>query len=94
MYWHSIQVAISASGTVLGADLNKIKAGGDGIGLRVYDPGYVNTTAVKSKICFIDGNKGILRYRGYPIEQVCLIPQNFLLAAFPPIHISMRLCIA
>ena len=50
--------------------MNKIKAGGDGVGLRMYDPGYVNTTAVVSRICFIDGAKGILRYRGYPIEQV------------------------
>lgn len=40
------------------------------MGLRVYDPGYINTAAVVSKICFIDGAKGILRYRGYPIEQV------------------------
>lgn len=36
----------------------------------MYDPGYINTAAVVSKICFIDGAKGILRYRGYPIEQV------------------------
>ena len=64
------QVPVSAGGTILGTDLGKIKAGGDGVGLRMYDPGYVNTAAVKSRICFIDGNKGILRYRGYPIEQV------------------------
>ena len=65
-----VQVNIGAGGSILGSDLNKIKAGGDGIGLRMYDPGYVNTTAVISRICFIDGAKGILRYRGYPIEQV------------------------
>ena len=64
------QVQISAGGTVKGSDLGKIKAGGDNIGLRVYDPGYVNTAAVISKICFIDGDLGILRYRGYPIEQI------------------------
>lgn len=67
---HWPQVPVSAGGTILGTDLAKVKAGGDGVGLRMYDPGYVNTAAVKSKICFIDGNKGILRYRGYPIEQV------------------------
>lgn len=65
-----MQVPISEGGTVQGTDVGKIKAGGDGVGLRVYDPGYVNTAAVISKICFIDGNKGILRYRGYPIEEV------------------------
>ena len=66
------QMEISEGGTIKGSDLNKVKAGGDGIGLRMYDPGYVNTTAVISKICFIDGANGILRYRGYPIEQVLL----------------------
>ena len=65
-----MQVNIGEGGTIQGSDLNKIKAGGDGVGLRMYDPGYVNTTAVISRICFIDGAKGILRYRGYPIEQV------------------------
>jgi hypothetical protein len=64
------QIPVSEGGTIKGSDLGKIKAGGDGVGLRMYDPGYVNTTAVISKICFIDGNKGILRYRGYPIEEV------------------------
>lgn len=39
-------------------------------GLRVYDPGYVNTAVTSSSITFIDGEKGILRYRGYPIEQL------------------------
>jgi citrate synthase len=66
----SFQIPISEGGTIKGADVGKIVAGGDGVGLRVYDPGYVNTAAVISKICFIDGNKGILRYRGYPIEEV------------------------
>jgi citrate synthase len=69
-----VQINVGDGGTIQGSDLNKIKAGGDGIGLRMYDPGYVNTTAVISRICFIDGAKGILRYRGYPIEQVRLSP--------------------
>jgi hypothetical protein len=77
-----MQVSISAGGTILGTDLNKIKAGGDGIGLRMYDPGYVNTTAVISRICFIDGAKGVLRYRGYPIEQVQTLPWRSFTATF------------
>ncbi|GAA5998023.1 uncharacterized protein JCM10292_002269 [Rhodotorula paludigena] len=39
-------------------------------GLRVYDPGFMNTAVVQSRITFIDGEKGILRHRGYPIEQL------------------------
>ncbi|GAA5952696.1 hypothetical protein JCM21900_000406 [Sporobolomyces salmonicolor] len=39
-------------------------------GLRVFDPGFMNTAVIQSKITFIDGEKGILRYRGYPIEQL------------------------
>ena len=61
---------ISEHGTLRGIDLKNIIAGGDGIGLRVYDNGYGNTTACRSKISYIDGDAGILRYRGYPIEQL------------------------
>lgn len=39
-------------------------------GLRVFDSGYQNTAVVRSKICFIDGEKGVLEYRGYPIEEL------------------------
>jgi citrate synthase len=38
--------------------------------LRIYDPGYMNTISSTSKICYIDGDKGVLEYRGYPIEQL------------------------
>ena len=38
--------------------------------MMTYDPGYGNTAACKSNITYIDGDKGILRYRGYPIEQL------------------------
>lgn len=48
----------------------QIKAGGDGNGLTLFDPGYINTAPVKSSISYIDGDKGILRYRGYPIEEL------------------------
>jgi len=42
----------------------------DGEGLRVYDNGYQNTAVVRSAICYIDGDNGILEYRGYPIEEL------------------------
>jgi citrate synthase len=56
------------NGTVRAADLAKIKADDDGSGLAVYDPGFVNTASCRSSITFIDGDKGVLEYRGYPIE--------------------------
>ena len=39
-------------------------------GFKLYDPGYLNTALVRSSICYIDGDEGILRYRGYPIEEL------------------------
>src|SRR4029079_11504133 len=42
----------------------------DDFGLMSYDPAFMNTASCRSKIAFIDGDKGILRYRGYPIEQL------------------------
>src|SRR6185436_2306220 len=51
-------------------DLNKIRAGKNGVGLMTYDPGFMATAAVKSAITYIDGDAGILRYRGYPIEEL------------------------
>lgn len=64
------EVEIDDHGNIKGTDLKKIKAGGDNVGLRVFDNGYVNTTACKSYVSYIDGDAGILRYRGYPIEQL------------------------
>jgi citrate synthase len=57
-------------GTVRAADLRQIKTGPDDFGLMTYDPAYLNTAACRSAISFIDGDKGILRYRGYPIEEL------------------------
>lgn len=39
-------------------------------GIKLYDPGYLNTAPVRSTICYIDGDEGVLRYRGYPIEEL------------------------
>ncbi len=57
-------------GTIRAMDLRRIKAGADDFGLMTYDPAFVNTAACKSAITFIDGDKGILEYRGYPIEEL------------------------
>jgi citrate synthase len=51
-------------------DLRKIKTGPDDFGLMTYDPAFMNTASCHSAVTFIDGDKGILRYRGYPIEQL------------------------
>ena len=51
-------------------DLRQIKQTPDEFGLMTYDPAFMNTASCKSAITFIDGDKGILRYRGYPIEQL------------------------
>ena len=58
------------NGTIRSTDLKQIKTGAEDFGLMAYDPGFMNTAACKSRITFIDGDKGILRYRGYPIEQL------------------------
>ncbi|TFH25562.1 MAG: citrate synthase [Myxococcales bacterium] len=58
------------NGSIRTLDLRKIKVSDDDFGLLGYDPGLVNTAACKSTITFIDGEAGILRYRGYPIEQL------------------------
>ena len=51
--------------------INKqITAGPIDKGLKLYDPGYLNTAPVRSSICYIDGDAGILRYRGFPIEEL------------------------
>jgi citrate synthase len=57
-------------GTVKAMDLRQISLGGEDFGLMSYDPGLTNTASTKSAITYIDGDQGILRYRGYPIEQL------------------------
>jgi citrate synthase len=59
-----------SDGAITAMDLRQIKTSDDDFGLMAYDPGYKNTASCKSRITFIDGGKGILRYRGYPIEQL------------------------
>jgi citrate synthase len=57
-------------GAVRAVDLRQIKTAVDDPGLLAYDPGFINTAACRSAIGYIDGDQGILRYRGYPIEQL------------------------
>ena len=52
------------------AELRKIKVSENDFGLITYDPGYTNTGSCKSSITFVDGQRGLLRYRGYPIDQL------------------------
>src|SRR5215467_12561458 len=57
-------------GAIQTKDLRAIKASADDFGVMSYDPAFMNTASCKSRITCIDGDKGILRYRGYPIEQL------------------------
>ncbi len=56
------------NGTIRAMDLRKIKTDPEDFGLMTYDPAFMNTASCRSAITFIDGDKGILRYRGYPID--------------------------
>src|SRR5271157_4261337 len=56
--------------TIRALDLRKVKINEEDFGIISYDPAFNNTASCKSRITFIDGDKGILRYRGYPIEQL------------------------
>jgi len=56
------------NGTIRANDLRKIKTDPEDFGLMSYDPAFMNTASCRSSITFIDGERGILRYRGYPIE--------------------------
>jgi citrate synthase len=58
------------NGAVHATELRKIRSGPEDFGLVSYDPGFLNTAACRSAITYIDGDKGILRYRGYPIEEI------------------------
>lgn len=70
-----------AHDTINAMDLRQIKVNEGDFGMLSYDPGFKNTASTKSTITFIDGGKGILRYRGYPIEQLAE-NSNFLEVAY------------
>ncbi len=72
-------------GTIRAGDLGKIGKTDDEPGIAVYDPGFTNTASCRSAVTFIDGEKGILEYRGYPIEQLAE-KSTFLEVAYLLIH--------
>jgi citrate synthase len=57
-------------GAIRATDLRQIRAADDDPGLLSYDPAFLNTASCRSAVTFIDGERGILRYRGYPIEEL------------------------
>jgi citrate synthase len=57
-------------GTIRAMDLRQIKENAEDFGLMTYDPAFMNTASCRSSITYIDGDRGILRYRGYPIEEL------------------------
>jgi len=72
-------------GTIHAADLAKIGKTEDEPGVAVYDPGFTNTASCRSAVTYIDGDKGVLEYRGYPIEQLAE-NSTFLEVAYLLIH--------
>jgi citrate synthase len=72
------------NGAIKATDLFQIKVTDDD-GLVSYDPGFMNTASCQSKITYIDGDRGILRYRGYPIEQIAE-KSNYLETAYLILH--------
>src|SRR5215210_7754491 len=58
-------------GTVRAMDFREIKVSEDDFGLMTYDPAFTNTAHCRSSVCYIDGEAGVLEYRGYPIEELC-----------------------
>jgi len=74
-----------ADGTIRAPDLRQIKTSADDFGLMSYDPAFMNTVSCRSAIAFIDGDRGILEYRGYPIEQLAE-KSTFLEVAYLLLH--------
>jgi citrate synthase len=60
-----------ADGTVRAMDFRQIKVSEGDFGLMTYDPAFTNTASCRSSVCYIDGEAGVLEYRGYPIDQLC-----------------------
>jgi citrate synthase len=72
-------------GTIRATELRNIKTSDDDFGLMTYDPAYMATASCRSAITFIDGDKGILEYRGYPIEQLAE-KSSYLEVAYLLVH--------
>src|SRR3712207_3251620 len=72
-------------GTVRAMDFRQIKTSDEDFGLMTYDPAYTNTASTRSSVTYIDGDKGILEYRGYPIEQLAE-KSSYLEVAYLLVH--------
>ncbi|MFN7132809.1 MAG: citrate synthase [Myxococcales bacterium] len=72
-------------GTIRSLDLRQIKTGDQDFGLMAYDPAFQNTASCRSAITYIDGDAGILRYRGYPVEQLAE-KSSFMEVAYLLLH--------
>src|SRR5579884_858227 len=72
-------------GTIRANDLRQIRVSDDDFGIMSYDPAFMNTASCTSRITYIDGDQGILEYRGYPIEQLAE-KSTFLETAYLTIH--------
>jgi len=81
---HEYELPIT-DGTIRGTDLLQIKSRDDEPGIAVYDPAFLNTASCRSAITYIDGDRGILEYRGYPIEQLAE-KANYLEVAYLLVH--------
>jgi citrate synthase len=75
------ELPIEEGEVIRAADLRQIKVGKDDFGLMSYDPAFTNTASCRSRITYIDGDKGILHYRGYPIEELAE-KSNYLETAY------------
>src|SRR5271157_1057271 len=75
-------------GCIRTMDLRQIKTGPDDFGVMGYDPAFMNTASCQSAVTYIDGDRGILQYRGYPIEELA---ENcsFLQVAYLLLHGEM-----
>jgi citrate synthase len=76
----AIEVPIE-HGTIHATELRKLRVDDEDFGLMSYDPAFLNTAACRSAITFIDGDRGILRYRGFPIEQLA-VESSYLETAY------------
>src|SRR5579864_5899434 len=72
-------------GTIRATELRKIKTDDEDFGLMTYDPAYMATASCRSAITFIDGDRGVLEYRGYPIEQLAE-QSSYLEVAYLLVH--------
>src|SRR5207245_9250550 len=78
-------------GAIAATDLQKIVSDGPGSGLLSYDPAFLNTASCRSAITFIDGERSILRYSGYPVEELAE-HSTFLEVAYLLLHGELPDC--